>query len=70
MGTFVKSAFGSSFHAPECTLDLGGKILEFSFSPAETINCGEKTNLLIFKSLKTFQTFQGGDTEGQLLIRA
>ena len=41
----------------ECTFNLRGKTLEFSFSPAETINSGEKTNPLMFKSLKAFRTF-------------
>jgi len=41
----------------ECTFNLRGKALEFSFSPAETINTGEKTNPLMFKSLKTFRIF-------------
>lgn len=41
----------------ECTLNLRGKTLEFSLSPAETINSDEKTNPLMFKSLKTFRTF-------------
>jgi hypothetical protein len=41
----------------ECTFNLKGKALEFSFSPAETINSGEKANPLMFKSLKTFRTF-------------
>ena len=41
----------------ECTFNLKGKTLEFSFSPAETINSGEKINPLMFKSLKTFRTF-------------
>jgi hypothetical protein len=41
----------------ECTFNLRGKTLEFSYSPAETINSGEKINPLMFKSLKTFRTF-------------
>jgi hypothetical protein len=41
----------------ECTFNLRGKTLEFSFSPAETINSGEKINPVMFKSLKTFRTF-------------
>ena len=41
----------------ECTFNLRSKTLEFSFSPAKTINSGEKTNRLMFKSLKTFRTF-------------
>jgi len=41
----------------ECTFNLRGKTLEFSFSPAETIKSVEKTNPLMFKSLKTFRTF-------------
>ena len=49
-------SMGTGF-SDECTFDLRGKTLEFSFSPAETVNCGEKVNPLMFKSLKTFRTF-------------
>jgi hypothetical protein len=41
----------------ECTFNLRGKTLEFNFSPAKNINSSVKTNPLLFKSLKTFQTF-------------
>ena len=41
----------------ECTFNLRGKVLEVSFSPAETINSGYKINPLMLKSLETFRTF-------------
>lgn len=39
----------------ECIFNLKGKVLEFSFSPAETINFTKKTNPLASKVLKTFR---------------
>jgi hypothetical protein len=39
----------------ECIFNLRGKALEFNFSPAETVNSSDKTNSLLFKSLKTFR---------------
>ena len=41
----------------ECTFNLKGKTLEFSFSPAETPNSGKQINPLMFESLQTFRTF-------------
>jgi hypothetical protein len=52
-GTQGSMAVGIS---DECTFNLRGKLLEFSFSPAD-INSGEKINPVMFKSLKTFRTF-------------
>lgn len=40
----------------ECTFNLRGKTLEFSFPPAERTS-GEEINPLMFESLQTFQAF-------------
>jgi hypothetical protein len=39
----------------DCTFNLRDKVLEFSFSPAETINTGKKTNPLGTEILRTFR---------------
>jgi hypothetical protein len=44
----------------ECTFNLRGTTLEFSFSPATTINSGEKINPVMFKSLETFRPSRDG----------
>ncbi|HTS04666.1 MAG TPA: hypothetical protein VMP68_03715 [Candidatus Eisenbacteria bacterium] len=52
----LQGSMGVGF-SDECTFNLRGRVLELSFSPAETINSGVEINPLMFKSLKTFRTF-------------
>ena len=52
----LSGSMGVGF-SDDCTFNLRGRTLEFTFTPAETINSGEKINPLMFKSLKTFRTF-------------
>jgi hypothetical protein len=52
----VGGSMGTGF-SDECTFDLRGKILEFDFAPAVTMNSGVEINPLMFKSLKSFRTF-------------
>jgi hypothetical protein len=49
-------SMGTGF-TDECTFNLRGKVLEFNFSPAETINSGKKTHPLGTQILKTFRVF-------------
>jgi hypothetical protein len=39
----------------ECTFNLRGKVVEFTFSPAETINSRKTVNPLLSKVLTTFR---------------
>ena len=50
----VGGSMGTGF-TDECIFDLRDKVLEFRFSPAETINSGTKRNRLGFEVLKTFR---------------
>jgi len=52
----LQGSMGVGF-SDECTFNLRGRVLEFSFSPAQTINSGLEINPLMFESLKTFRTF-------------
>lgn len=49
-------SMGTGF-TDQCIFNLRGKVLEFNFSPAQTVNSSDKTNSLLFKSLKTFRIF-------------
>jgi hypothetical protein len=50
----VVGSMGVGF-SDKCTFNLRGKVLEFEFSPAETINSGKTVNPLASKMLKTFR---------------
>ena len=51
----LEGSMGTGF-SDQCILNLRGRTLEFDFSPAETVNTGNKTNPLGTKILRTFRT--------------
>ena len=50
----LEGSMGTGF-SDQCILSLRGRALEFDFSPAETVNTGNKTNPLGTKILRTFR---------------